>query len=189
MLTNTWNFDQLRIFAIIATWGELEIIDGISCPVFYGIKKLVKIDYFLRYPNRSKQLLQIRSEQLDSDKTILNSFSDGLLSDPEIRSFYGPFDRRYNDVFIWMKAAGRFNYIEGDNNIHKFIITPKGLQYIENEIKGKYEKDYKMYCDKVTILKAMFGEFSGSELENFIKNNDEDLKLMNLGVIIPDREI
>ncbi|MFW9995682.1 MAG: hypothetical protein ACFFD4_26825 [Candidatus Odinarchaeota archaeon] len=181
-MENIWipRLDCARIFSIILAWDQKGEFQGKSLYFFQGEVKLVKIDFFLRYPEKTKQLLKIRYDQLKLEgKNDVNTLNFEIPMEKWLR---GPWDRNYYDSFAYARSLDFLIINAAGSKAWEFYLTQKGEKFTNDLIET--DATVKAYFKRAKFLKLLFGSFSGREMELFIKDNETAIKDAELRSII-----
>ena len=141
-----------------------------------GITKLVKLDFFLRYPNFLKKALSIKSSEIKYDQSV---FEYENIESHMIRFLYGPWDDKYRVYLNTLYSKNLINIYKEQNSI-KINLSEKGIVQSNQLIK---DKNFSLIVLRSKLLKKNFNK-SGNWLKNFIYANFPEIKNMEYGEVI-----
>lgn len=126
-----------------------------------GRTKLVKLDFFLRYPRFLEQAQQALAQRGLDNRPYRSPAAE--TEAPMIRYRYGPWDPRYGDFLAYLEARGLIN-VSG-TRVDSFALTRSGGSFARRlaEIPAYAELD-----SRAQIVGETLGTWSGSELKDFI---------------------
>lgn len=121
-----------------------------------GRLRLAKLDFFVRYP-------VYLSKALGSDAKTVTIIQP---ESPMIRYKYGPWDKKYYDVFAFLVAKGLVT-ISPTQSGDEFALTSRGQDAI-NELQGP---DFEDIVERCKVVYQRFKDFSGTQLKSYIYKN------------------
>ena len=121
-----------------------------------GRLKLAKYDFFVRYPS-------YLSKALGSNSKITTNIRP---ESPMIRYKYGPWDKKYYDVFALLVAKGLVT-ISSTKSGDEFSLTDRG----HNAVVELQSPDFEEIISRCQLVYQRFKDFSGSQLKSFIYEN------------------
>jgi hypothetical protein len=157
-----------RLLLILNEFGGDDLI-----PI-NGLTKLVKLDFFLRYPlylEKALTKMKINTESLKIKDYEYNSVESRM-----IRYKYGPWDEKYRH-YLNLLAAKELIKIELRKRTIYIGITQKG-KITSNNI-NQYDS-FKDMTNRAKILKRYFNK-SGSNLKEFIYENFPEIINLTYG--------
>lgn len=140
----------------------------------YGLTKLAKLDFFVRYPicfikaaNHLKQkVLSVVVEQIDS-----------LM----VRYHYGPWDKRYYQILAFLESRELIS-VQKKDNAYIFGLTEIGKK---KAILLSKSASFKELVAQMKEVKKLLGKKSGNQLKNLVYEIfDEEVKQRKLGELI-----
>jgi hypothetical protein len=133
-----------------------------------GRTKLVKLDFFVRYPTYLKKITE--SPQV----------SDYLPPEsPMIRYKYGPWDNKYYDIFALLVAKGLITITpsaKGD----QFQLTEKGV-FAASELDTP---EFQEIIERCNLVYDKFKQMSGTQIKEFIYSNFPEIVHQPVGTEI-----
>jgi hypothetical protein len=141
-------FHAARLLLLFRYCGANNRIDGLT--------KLAKLDFFVRYPSFFERASAHSSH---AAKAATNSVESKM-----IRFHYGPWDRRYYRVLIYLEARDLIE-ITKVNDAYQFRLTDLGKQAAADLSSSSSFDDLIAQMQEV---KKVFGKKSGTTLKNLI---------------------
>jgi len=173
-LQDAIEFHASRLLLLIKFCGS-EIEEG---PAIKGRTKLAKLDFFLRYPfylNKALQKLGREDLALHLEERETRSIEATM-----IRYKYGPWDKKYYDVFAYLMAKGLMAIVP-KGGIDHFALTPEGEAVVEMFLR---QDAYNELVKRCQIIKKALGRRSGASLKEFIYRNFPEIVRQSVGSII-----
>jgi hypothetical protein len=121
-----------------------------------GLKKLAKLDFFLRYPSLLREALGAKAQNLVIPDTIESSM---------IRYHYGPWDRRYYHVLASLEARRLIDVRQSSSRSYSFSLTILG---VESATALANAPAFEQLAATAAVINREFGDKSGSYLERFV---------------------
>jgi len=167
-------FHASRLLLLLKFCGS-EIEEG---PAIKGRTKLAKLDFFLRYPfylNKALQKLGRKDLVLHLEERETRSIEAAM-----IRYKYGPWDKKYYDIFAYLVAKGLMAIVP-KGGIDHFVLTPEGEAVVEMFLQ---QDAYNELVKRCQIIKRALGRRSGESLKEFIYRNFPEIVRQSIGSII-----
>jgi hypothetical protein len=118
-----------------------------------GRLRLAKLDFFVRYPTYLLKALGTETEIIP----YLQPES------PMIRYKYGPWDKKYYDVFAFLVAKGLVS-ISPTKSGDEFALTDRGHKAVI-ELEGR---DFEEIINRCKLVYQRFKDFSGPQIKDYI---------------------
>ncbi|HML39402.1 MAG TPA: hypothetical protein PKD23_01850 [Bellilinea sp.] len=134
-----------------------------------GRTKLAKLDFFARYPVYLNKAASIRNFEIHS-KTIVRPES------PMIRYRYGPWDKKYYNIFALLISKGLIE-IKSSKDGDVFELTKRG-NYAVSEMQGA---EFAPLIERCQLISDIFGGETGSGIKKFIYENFPEIVSLKLG--------
>ena len=171
---DTIEFHASRLLLLLKFCGS-ELEEG---PAIKGRTKLAKLDFFLRYPiYLNKALQKLRREDLTLH---LEERETQSIEATMIRYKYGPWDKKYYDVFAYLVAKGLMAIVS-KGGVDHFVLTPEGEAVIEMLLQ---QDAYNELVNRCQVIKKALGRRSGKSLREFIYRNFPEIVRQPVGSII-----
>ena len=170
----TIEFHASRLLFLLRFCGS-ELEEGSAIK---GRTKLAKLDFFLRYPiylNKALQKLGREDIALHLEEHETQSIEATM-----IRYKYGPWDKKYYDVFAYLIAKGLM-VIVYKGGIDHFVLTPGGEVVVEMLLQ---QDVYRELVNRCRVIKKALGKRSGKSLKEFIYRNFPEIVRQPVGSII-----
>lgn len=145
-----------------------------------GRTKLAKLDFFLRYPTYLEQALDKKPFSNEEINLHLESYERQNIEATMIRYKYGPWDKKYYDVFAYLLAKGLIE-ISSIGGVDNFLITEQGEVIVELL---SLERTYVSLIERCVIIKDSLAQKSGSWLKRFIYRNFPQIVGQPMGSLI-----
>jgi len=148
-------FHAARLLLLMLTCGEGQ------ARRINGRTKLVKLDFFLRYP----RFLEMAQRQLAlAGRSFQVYEADGAETEaPMIRYRYGPWDPRYRDVVAFLESRGLVRAV--GTRTEALSMTASGKQ-VAAEVAA--DPRFEPLVRRAEILAGTLAEWTGTQLKDFI---------------------
>ena len=141
-----------------------------------GITKLVKLDFFLRYPSYLKRAL---SYTLSKSAFESISFEYNNIEAHMVRFLYGPWDDKYW-LYLNILYAKKLITIHKNGNTININLTDSGVKLSNHFIQ---DSSFSLIVFRSELLKKYFDK-KGAWLKNFIYKYFPEIKYMEYGEVI-----
>ncbi len=129
-----------------------------------GFTKLVKLDFFVRYPIYFERVAKILGKSVTPEIMTIES--------KMIRFNYGPWDHRYYQVLPYLESRGLLVIEKARNNSqYNFYLTPKGIE-LSKMISEKVE--FNKLTSHITSVEKILNDMKGNQLKELIYNTFKD---------------
>lgn len=140
-----------------------------------GTTKVVKLDFFVRYPTVLAEAL--RAEKRNVKLIKIKKIEKVLVESAMIRYLFGPWDNRYWSILSTLESLNLIQ-IKKNNRTTYFQITELGQNTVDQLSDDKIFEDY-FRRSELVVLK--FGKLTASGLVQKIYKLRPELKRMDLG--------
>lgn len=147
-------------------------------PAIKGRTKLAKLDFFLRYPIYLSEALQkLGREDLAFHLEERETHS---IEATMIRYKYGPWDKKYYDIFAYL-IAKNLMVIVPKGGVDHFVLTLEGEAVVEMLLQ---QNAYRELVNRCQVIRKALGRRSGKSLKEFIYRNFPEIVRQPIGSII-----
>lgn len=129
-----------------------------------GRTKLAKLDFFIRYPSYLSKAA--------GDDAVSSVSTDS----PMIRYKYGPWDKKYYNIFALLVAKELIS-IEPTKKGDQFSLTDRGRAAVD-ELDGP---DFEELIERCKLVNDLFKGKSGTYIKNYIYQNFPEIVAKQLG--------
>jgi len=134
-----------------------------------GRTKIAKMDFFVRYPTYLVKAANMHS--------IQSTVRPGARPEsPMIRYKYGPWDKKYYDVFALLVARDLIAVCPSDKG-DVFALTDRG-QLAVDELQGP---EFEEIIGRCCLVYRLFGGKSGTQIKSFIYDNFPEIVARPIG--------
>jgi hypothetical protein len=161
-----------RILVLIKAYSGDE-----NGPPVRGITKLVKLDFFLRYPVYLEKALKA----INSKDTIqMLSYEQNNIESSMIRYHYGPWDHRYRRWINLLMSKGLIG-VRMEKTTVVIQLTQEGNAKATQLLQ---ESCFKQISDRSILLKTNFGKYTAMKLKEFVYTTFPEIRGKKLGEVI-----
>ena len=140
-----------------------------------GTTKVVKLDFFLRYPTVLEKALQAKKRVVKSIN--VKEFERNLVESTMIRYKFGPWDDRYWSILSTMESLGIIK-ISKINGVTSFKITETGKDIITQLKNFEIFDDY---FKRSGIVNSNFGDLTAKGIAKKVYELRPELRTMKFG--------
>jgi hypothetical protein len=126
-----------------------------------GRTKLVKLDFFLRYPRFLERALAVLISR--GSATIPFQAGTAEVEAPMIRYRFGPWDPRYGNFIAYLEARGLIRV--AGTRVESFQLTAKGGRVAEQML---HLEEFSDLQDRAEAASGSLGTWTGSALKDLI---------------------
>ncbi len=170
-------YHAARLLILISTCGRPQNREGVL-PGIEGRTLLAKLDFFFRYPSYLQKASVILGRETPGriargDK----AFAHDTIESRMIRYLYGPWDHLYYPVLAYLIGKGLIE-IDIRKNTEVFRITSRGAKIAADL---QTQDTYSDLVERGRLVRALFHNFSGSRLKDFIYNHFPEIVAREIG--------
>lgn len=140
-----------------------------------GTTKVVKLDFFLRYPTILEKALRTKKQTVRSIN--VKEFERNLVESTMIRYKFGPWDDRYWSILSTMESLGVIE-IAKVNGVTSFKITETGKDIVSQLNNFEVFDDY---FKRSSIVNSNFGRLTAKWLVKKVYELRPELRTMKFG--------
>lgn len=133
-------------------------------PKIEGRIKLVKLDFFVRYPQFLEKAVHILSANKYLEKIEHVLEKGPTVESHMIRYKYGPWDRRYYMVLAYLSGKALID-IQSKDGVDIYSLTDNGYWLVDDLIKLP---EFETIIECCQIVGNLFGSQSGGQIKDFI---------------------
>jgi hypothetical protein len=140
----------------------------------FGLTKLAKLDFFVRYPEFFQRAAKHLEQEADQPAVA-------AVESTMVRHHYGPWDTRYYQILGFLEGR-ELIAVERDDKTFIFSLTEAGLtlaMWLDDD------PAYQDLCTHLKAVKTVLGKKSGDVLKKLVyKLFDEEVAKLPLGQVI-----
>lgn len=167
-------FHAARLLVLLRITGQ-----GNTC-IIRGRTKLVKLDFFVRYP----QFLSAALKRLASQGRAVPAYDAGseAVEASMIRYRFGPWDPRYYNLISYLQGRDLIRVGGGAGSTETYSLTPLGKS-LADEISA--DDPYRPLVERCLVVKSSLSSYTGTELKDFIYDTFiDEVAALRWGAII-----
>lgn len=168
-INRSFILDVSRLLILFDTYSQKRVGNIV------GITKVVKLDFFVRYPTVLEKALQSKKQIIRF--IDVKTYERNLVESTMIRYKFGPWDERYWSILSTMESLDLIQISKIDGKIN-FKITQTGKNIVE------LLKDFNTFDDYFKRCQTVTTNFGGLSIKNLIKKIYKlrpELKTMKFG--------
>ena len=164
-------YHAARLLMLIQLCGTMDRARHL--PKIEGLTKFAKLDFFVRYPSFFQKAAASIGVTVSPVTTTVESRM--------VRHHYGPWDKRYYQIFAYLEARGLIT-VEKVGTQYQFTLTETGRKTVEQLLT---HRDFDALAEHMKQVKGVLGNKNGNALKTLIYQVFErEIAMQPLGEVI-----